>query len=115
MIARGAAVRIATRRALDNPRVRGTCSTRCSVHHARVIITMASSALPMAPAVVPIGLDRTATVARSMMVAARPMPSMGFVFPMAWRVVIRRRLCAEKMIVIASMAKGNAPARREGP
>jgi hypothetical protein len=51
----------------------------------------------------------------SRMVAARLIPRMGLVFPMACRVVMRRRLWAEKMIVIARIAKGIVPARSEGP
>ena len=74
---------IDTRRALDNPRVMGTCRTLRSVHHARVIIPMASSALPIAPAVVPRGRAPRLTVARSRMVVARLIPRIGFVFPMA--------------------------------
>jgi hypothetical protein len=49
------------------------------------------------------------------MVAARLIPKIGFVLPMACKVVINRRLWAEKMIVIARIAKGIAPARSEGP
>ena len=107
-------MRIATRRALDNPRVMGACRTRRRVHHARVIIPMASSALPMAPAVVPSGRAPRPTAARSIMVAVRLIPRMGFVFPMACRVVINSRLCAEKIIVTPSIAKGTAPATSEG-
>ena len=100
---------------MDNPRVMGTCRTRRKVHHARVIIPMASSALPTAPAVVPRGRAPRPMAARSMIVAATLIPRIGFVFPMAWRVVMRRRLWAEEMIVIARIAKGIAPARSEGP
>jgi hypothetical protein len=54
-------------------------------------------------------------LARSMIVAERLIQSIGFVFPIACSVVIRSRLWAEKMIVTASMEKGIAPARSEGP
>ena len=81
----------------------------------RVKVPMASSALPIAPAVVPRGRAPRPTVARSRMVAARLIPRIGFVFPMACKVVINRKLWAEKTIVIARIAKGIAPARSEGP
>ncbi len=109
------AVRIATRASLNNPCVKGTCKIRRSVHHPRIIIPLARSALPMAPAVVPSGRAPRPTAARSRIVAATLIPRMGFVFSMAWRVVMRRRLWAEKMIVIARIAKGIPPARSEGP
>ncbi len=115
MIAMGTAEQTETRRAFDNPRVRGTCRTRRSVHQARAIIVMASKALPIAPAVVPRDRAPSPTAARSMIVAARLIPRIGFVFPIACSVMIRRRLWAENMIVTASMAKGIAPARSEGP
>ena len=115
MTASGVAVRIARRSALDNPWVMGTCKTRRSVHHPRVIIPIASSALPIAPAVVPSCPAPTATAVKSRIVAARLIPRMGFVFPIACNVVMRRRLWAEKIIVTASIAKGTAPAASEGP
>src|SRR5437899_2623354 len=68
MIATGTAEQTETRRAFDNPRVRGTCRTRRSVHQARAIIVMASSALPMAPAVVPRGRAPRPTAIRSISV-----------------------------------------------
>ena len=69
----------------------------------------------MAPAVVPSGRAPRPTADRSSMVAARLIPRIGFVFPIAYNVVINRRLWAEKIIVIASIAKGTAPATSEGP
>jgi len=53
MTVKRGAVRIATRAPLNNPCVKGTCKIRRSVHHPRIIIPLARSALPMAPAVVP--------------------------------------------------------------
>ncbi len=78
--------------AFDNPFVTGACRTLRMDSQARSIMVIASSALPMAPAVVPRVEAPKPTAVRSMMVAARLIPRIWVVFPMAWRAVIRSRL-----------------------
>ncbi len=94
--------------AFDKPFVTGACRTPRMDSQDRSIIVIASSALPIAPAVVPRADAPKPTATKSMMVAARLIPRMCVVFPMAWRTVIKSRLCAEKMIVTASIANGMA-------
>ncbi len=92
--------------AFDNPFVIGTCATLRSDNQARSVVASARSALPMAPAVVPRAVAPRPTAAKSIRTAAKLISRTGFVLPTAWSVVMRSRLCAEKMIVAESIANG---------
>ncbi len=76
VVASRLAVVMARTVAFARPCVTGAGRMRRSDCHASSIVPRASSALPRAPAVVPRRLAPSATVARSMMVAARLIPCM---------------------------------------
>ena len=107
-VRRGRAVSTVRARAFERPCATGAYRTRRSENHASSIVVIASRALPMAPAVVPSILAPKPTVARSTIVAAKLIPRICLVLLTDWSVVMRRRLCAVKMSVVASIANGTA-------